>query len=415
MSEPMSNREIEDVLSSIRRLVSDDRRPVSRPSNGVTTQVTQPDTALGTPAPLERAADKLLLTPDFRVLKTPTPMHDLAPDSVIAPKAAVKSEGHGGAEGSPARFDIHDHYEWLTDPDNEDWHSASTSGSDLPQAPAGSSVESDELSSKSPLAAEASAGIEDVVSRLGAAVQASDDEWEAPMGDADVLSVGQKPAMDDGTIAAPELTFVPRARSQATSVDVMPTEHPVGTQSASDAIGTPIDTDTNPHVVTNAKADTHSAPGIDTDLGLVADTGIDTDTGINTDTGIDTDIGIDTEAEAFSTAGHDPAEDVDHNPEAVHPFARRIVTPPDADEADWADAAEAAVMEDLARDVEREAADLFDESEVGMTFDEEVLRDLVRDIIREELAGTLGERITRNVRKLVRAEIARALAVREFE
>jgi hypothetical protein len=47
--------------------------------------------------------------------------------------------------------------------------------------------------------------------------------------------------------------------------------------------------------------------------------------------------------------------------------------------------------------------------------DEETLRDLIRDILREELQGPLGERITRNVRKLVRAEIARALATRDFD
>ncbi len=46
---------------------------------------------------------------------------------------------------------------------------------------------------------------------------------------------------------------------------------------------------------------------------------------------------------------------------------------------------------------------------------EEALRDLVRDILREELQGPLGERITRNVRKLVRAEINRALAARAFD
>jgi hypothetical protein len=39
----------------------------------------------------------------------------------------------------------------------------------------------------------------------------------------------------------------------------------------------------------------------------------------------------------------------------------------------------------------------------------------VRDLIREELQGDLGERITRNVRKLVRAEIARVMATREFD
>ena len=47
--------------------------------------------------------------------------------------------------------------------------------------------------------------------------------------------------------------------------------------------------------------------------------------------------------------------------------------------------------------------------------DEDALRDLVAEIVREELQGNLGERITRNVRKLVRREIQRALAAQELE
>lgn len=47
--------------------------------------------------------------------------------------------------------------------------------------------------------------------------------------------------------------------------------------------------------------------------------------------------------------------------------------------------------------------------------DEDVLRDMVAEIVREELQGALGERITRNVRKLVRREIMRAASIREFE
>ncbi len=47
--------------------------------------------------------------------------------------------------------------------------------------------------------------------------------------------------------------------------------------------------------------------------------------------------------------------------------------------------------------------------------DEETLRDMVSQMVREELQGELGDRITRNVRKLVRREIQRALASREFE
>jgi len=45
----------------------------------------------------------------------------------------------------------------------------------------------------------------------------------------------------------------------------------------------------------------------------------------------------------------------------------------------------------------------------GGSIDEEALRQLVVEIVRDELQGKLGERITRNVRKMVRREIHRAL------
>ncbi len=47
--------------------------------------------------------------------------------------------------------------------------------------------------------------------------------------------------------------------------------------------------------------------------------------------------------------------------------------------------------------------------------DEDMLREMVSDIVRQELQGALGERITRNVRKLVRREIHRALMAQELE
>jgi len=66
--------------------------------------------------------------------------------------------------------------------------------------------------------------------------------------------------------------------------------------------------------------------------------------------------------------------------------------------------AEARAGEDNAFAIEHEAV-----------LDEEALRDLVAEIVREELMGTLGERITRNVRKLVRREIHRALNSQDFD
>ncbi len=50
----------------------------------------------------------------------------------------------------------------------------------------------------------------------------------------------------------------------------------------------------------------------------------------------------------------------------------------------------------------------------GDILDEAALRELVAELVREELQGGLGERITRNVRKLVRREIHRALAAQDL-
>lgn len=61
-----------------------------------------------------------------------------------------------------------------------------------------------------------------------------------------------------------------------------------------------------------------------------------------------------------------------------------------------------------------DAEDVLFEGSDEEALDEEALRDLIREMIREELQGELGARITRNVRKLVRAEVNRALASRDL-
>lgn len=53
--------------------------------------------------------------------------------------------------------------------------------------------------------------------------------------------------------------------------------------------------------------------------------------------------------------------------------------------------------------------------ETGLTaINEDMLRAMVVQIVREELQGEMGERITRNVRKLIRREINRALAIQDL-
>ncbi|MEH6739128.1 MAG: hypothetical protein V7695_11375 [Sulfitobacter sp.] len=91
--------------------------------------------------------------------------------------------------------------------------------------------------------------------------------------------------------------------------------------------------------------------------------------------------------------------------------------------------AKGAPMVDDVDDVDDDPSDIEEEQDapaavapIGSAFgvddqlmDEEALRDLVSEIVRAELQGALGERITRNVRKLVRREIHRALTAQDME
>ena len=70
---------------------------------------------------------------------------------------------------------------------------------------------------------------------------------------------------------------------------------------------------------------------------------------------------------------------------------------------------------DLARPDRSEPEDGFDIFADDRLPDPDALRDLVAEIVRAELQSDLGQRVTRNIRKLVRREIRRALAARDFD
>ncbi len=89
--------------------------------------------------------------------------------------------------------------------------------------------------------------------------------------------------------------------------------------------------------------------------------------------------------------------------------ARSLIFRPDAAKHDDAPLPLDAVNEGEADDGQDAGGDdLFDPLNAS-EIDIDMLRDMVSEIIREELRGTLGERITRNLRQLVRREIERAL------
>lgn len=130
------------------------------------------------------------------------------------------------------------------------------------------------------------------------------------------------------------------------------------------------------------------------------------------------------EAAALAQALAGARPDIAPEPEAVLPDEAE----PDALHADAGlsdEAGDDARSEDGAPDHAEEApgdgprgegAGLFAaDGEEGHVLDEETLRLMVADILRQELMGELGDRITRNVRKMVRREIQRALVARDFD
>lgn len=70
--------------------------------------------------------------------------------------------------------------------------------------------------------------------------------------------------------------------------------------------------------------------------------------------------------------------------------------------------------EDPAAVADRVSGDAADQEPEDTVIDEDMLRIVVAHLVREELHGQLGERITLQVRKLVRAEIAKALDERNY-
>ncbi len=71
-------------------------------------------------------------------------------------------------------------------------------------------------------------------------------------------------------------------------------------------------------------------------------------------------------------------------------------------------------MEDQVEDLGYSGA-TFGFGDDDSVLDEEVLREIIAQVVREELQGVLGQRITRNVRKMVRREIRLALAAEELD
>jgi hypothetical protein len=111
-------------------------------------------------------------------------------------------------------------------------------------------------------------------------------------------------------------------------------------------------------------------------------------------------------ASAFQTPQNDSSQETETEPSFAH-----------SEQTTGADAPQSVQAETGSTSGTQETADVDTDAlaaSVLSGLDEAALRRLVAEIVHDELSGELGERITRNVRKLVRREINRVLTSREM-
>ena len=366
MADSGTRPEIEDVLSSIRRLVSQDTRaPVAVQSHD-----SQPDPLVLTPA--------LLVSQDTPEAPADTLGADVAPDRArTAETAAASPPALRGATNIGAPQD------WEPDFDDsaaQDWPQAEA----LYVAPCEDATGlGDELSQ-----------LEDTIARLEAEVSDSEVEFEAETGDP-FGAEGMAPLAD-----LPETFDEAALRAESD-------------EGARDAVQSPLESAAVPLELS------------------------DTTTGVEALTGAPENPDL-AEAETLHEAARfDPqspqdatAPDAEDPREAAEPDAS--MTPPrrlhleDAAELHFdaprrESSYETTRQEIAEEDICREGVELEGEAEAGalidarLPIDEDALQALVADLIRQELQGAMGARITRNLRKLVRREVQRALVSRDLE
>lgn len=372
MSKPVTNEEVEDVLSSIRRLVSEDKRPLA----GLSSAPREPAIAEVEPQP---GKDRLVLTPALRVADTPS--QDSAPLDL----------------GSVARET------WL-EPENE------------AENPAGAEEDVQTAAEQEPDAA--MQALDALVHETLEKAPAPADE---PLEDGDYSDEGYWDDTSEQAVSDAPRDEPPEA--DLTEDETTDHEYAEFTPEEPD-FGDDVDWDDG---LETAQAEVEEIVWEDATVSHDSDAARDDD---------EEDFEPTVNFEELRTASTPLKATIAALGAAIG--KTREEWEPDGDEADALASADVAPMswEDDVQldargapleadapedDLEIEEADT-PETPIGAAFggddqvmDEEALRDLVSEIVRSELQGALGERITRNVRKLVRREIHRALTAQEME
>ncbi len=402
MSEPMTNIEIEDVLSSIRRLVSEDApRPTAPPR----------------PMPL-------MLTPAFRV-SAPKPARPGNPSAAVsAPVAAVSAPAAAVTRSRAA--------------------AVSRPGAPADPAPAPEVAIAAPAATQMPLdalapmndafhfneptpaeAAEAAGSLERRIADLEAAISRSAEEFE-PDGSEDqsehvpgsVLRTahwapGGSAPEDKGEAGAQAPVDAAWSSGDDAVAEAEPNDAPAlapadAGASAETFAGEPCRDAAGETAAVEAGTSAAVTEATRGDDAGVEDLGV-ADVAAEGNPGADTGPDAPETGRIEASAALDPAPDEVTEAESLEADAWEIEPEPAI--RDLPGNQSSGFAEDLEIEPETAAGVEVEETLI----DEDSLRDIVAELIRQELRGELGEKITRNVRRLIRREVHRALALQDLE
>lgn len=366
MSDPVSNHDIEDVLSSIRRLVAQgDPKRVPTAANEPTLLHPGPIT---TPSKAEDSIEtgrfeRLVLTPAFRI-----------PDS---PKDEPTVGEHDDVPATKSLDAV------IKTPESD---TIPTKDSRPLPPPAQSPAERESL--------------EATIAELEAAVNSRTDDWEP-----------------DGSEVTPTIAFSPVFRSKIDAArvplrDVSTPEATVSTAVAdhiADTIAEELQ-DAFPHLQAADETPHSDSAG---------DSGTADPVAVEDDVAFESDVVEEPAPEIVEVVDVEIEEPRVITPQFRHAAFQEVYDPiaeATADAAEAAPDADEMYGDELAPDPEDAMTGSAVANPVaGQLIDPDMMRAMVSQMIREELQGEMGERITRNVRKLVRREINRVISAQEFE
>ncbi|WP_281953923.1 hypothetical protein [Pseudophaeobacter arcticus] len=376
MSDPVTQAEIEDVLSSIRRLVSEDGRVAPRPVSAQAVENRGQSQPVATAQELPKPTSRLVLTPALRVAEN---VSNAAERNANQPEAAVVSAEV--SEGREPACDLPDgsYMDLEVEPELDPGEVLAFRRNDT--------VESDRVVAHEPVeqhsAAEQPETLpeqpEALLDRPEAlpdqAAEGVEQEETAPWCDPEATLFGAvEPSSEDAAEANLDADQASGDQASEHQASEDQAEELYGSQRVSAVV----------QKIAELEAKVARASGQWEPDGASSD--------------------------PYAGTNIETLEWQDHMDEAEAEF--------DADQASQGhdetdtnfDAA--ALAEEAVTGATMDALDVGGAEESYL--DEESLRELVADIVRSELQGALGERITRNVRKLVRREIQRALAAQDL-